>query len=217
MQPVVPGVHASPPAPLPFGEAIEIRAFLLQRPAGNLLLHGAPTMSDEARAVEELGGVARHYLGHWHEAMFAKAEFLVRQGVALLCHEADRQQAEEHVRVTATFTERHRPEPDFEAIPMPGHTEGSTAYLWDSGRHRCLFTADSIYLHDGEWIAAVLRGSSDREAYLASLAMLRELEFDVLVPWAASRGQPFHAMTDRKDARRRIGAILDRLRRGEDH
>ena len=217
MQPVVPGVHASRRHPCRSVRRSRSVPFSCNGPAGNLLLHGAPTMSDEARAIEELGGVARHYLGHWHEAMFAKAEFLVRQGVALLCHEADRRQAEEHIRVTATFTERHRPEPDFEAIPMPGHTEGSTAYLWDSGRHRCLFTADSIYLHDGEWIAAVLQGSSDREAYLASLAMLRELEFDVLVPWAASRGQPFHAMTDRKNARRRIGAIIDRLRRGEDH
>jgi glyoxylase-like metal-dependent hydrolase (beta-lactamase superfamily II) len=217
MQPVLPGVHASSPALLPFDQAFEIRAFLLQRPAGNLLLHGAPTLSDEARAIEALGGVARHYLGHWHEAMFAKADFLVRQEVPLLAHADDRQQAEKHVKVSDIFAERRRPDKDFEAIPMPGHTRGSTAYLWDSGRHRCLFTADSICLRDGEWIAAVLRGSSDREAYLASLALLRELEFDVLIPWVASRGQPFHALTDRKDARRRIDAIIDRLRRGEDH
>ena len=216
MQPVVHGLHASSPALLPFDEAFEIRAFLLQRPGGNLLLHGAPGMGDEASAIEKLGGVARHYLGHWHEAMFAKAEFLVREEVPLLCHEDDRQQAEKHVRVTGTFAERHRPDPDFEAIPMPGHTRGSTAYLWHSGRHRCLFTADSIYLRGDEWIAAVLRGSSDRETYLASLAMLSDLDFDVLVPWVASRGQPFYAMTDRQDARRRIEAIIDRLRCGED-
>jgi glyoxylase-like metal-dependent hydrolase (beta-lactamase superfamily II) len=217
MQPVLPGVHASSPALLPFDQAFEIRAFLLQRPAGNLLLHGAPTLGEEARAIEELGGVARHYLGHWHEAMFAKADFLARQEVPLLCHADDRPQAEKHVKVSGAFAERHRPDEDFEAIPMPGHTRGSTAYLWDSGRHRCLFTADSIYLRDGEWIAAVLRDSSDREAYLASLALLRELDFDVLIPWVASRGQPFHALTDRQDARRRIDAIIDRLRRGEDH
>src|SRR3712207_1801745 len=121
MQPVVPGVHASSPALLPFDEAFEIRAFVLQRPAGNFLLHGAPTMSDEARALEDLGGVARHYLGHWHEAMFVKADFLVRHEVPLLCHENDRQQAEKPVRVSGTFAEWHRPDADFEAIPMPGH------------------------------------------------------------------------------------------------
>jgi hypothetical protein len=37
----------------------------------------------------------------------------------------------------------------------------------------------------------------------------------VLVPWAASAGQPPHAVTDATDARRRIDAILDRVRRGE--
>jgi hypothetical protein len=31
------------------------------------------------------------------------------------------------------------------------------------------------------------------------------------------RGGPFHAMTDKADARRRIDAIIDRLRRGDDH
>jgi hypothetical protein len=37
----------------------------------------------------------------------------------------------------------------------------------------------------------------------------------VLVPWAASKGQPFLAHTDRDDARRRIGWIIDRVRDGE--
>ena len=96
-------------------------------------------------------------------------------------------------------------------------TKGSTAYLWNSGEHRCLFTADSVYLREGEWVAAVLEGSSDRQAYIESLARLREIDFDVLVPWAATRDQPFHARTDRADAKHRIDAIMDRLRRGEDH
>jgi hypothetical protein len=38
----------------------------------------------------------------------------------------------------------------------------------------------------------------------------------VLVPWAATRGQRPYAITDRADATRRIGVIVERLRRGED-
>jgi glyoxylase-like metal-dependent hydrolase (beta-lactamase superfamily II) len=98
-------------------------------------------------------------------------------------------------------------------IPTPGHTSGATAYLWDSGEHRFLFTGDTIFLDGGEWVAAVL-GSSDRDAYVESLELLRGLEFDVLVPWAAS-GEPY-AVTDPADARSRIDAIIDRVRRGED-
>ena len=45
--------------------------------------------------------------------------------------------------------------------------------------------------------------------------MIRELDFDLLVPWAASAGEPYHAVTSRADAQRRIDAIIERLRRGE--
>ena len=100
---------------------------------------------------------------------------------------------------------------DFEVIPTPGHTAGATTFLWRSGRHRFLFTGDTIYLREGEWATAVL-GSSDRDAYIESLELIRELDFDVLVPWAATRGQPWYAETGKADARHRIDAILQRLR-----
>ena len=119
-------------------------------------------------------------------------------------------------KVAGSFTSRHKAGDDFEVIPIPGHTAGATAYLWDNGRHRYLFTGDSVYLRDGEWVAAVLE-SSDRGAYIESLELIKELEFDVLVPWAATASQPCHALTDKAAARRRIGAILERVRRGEDH
>ena len=73
-----------------------------------------------------------------------------------------------------------------------------------------------MYLRQGEWVAAVLE-SSDRASYIESLERIKELDFDLLVPWAATAGQPFHAVTDKEDARRRIDAILERLRRGDDH
>ena len=52
---------------------------------------------------------------------------------------------------------------------------------------------------------------------LESLELIKELDFDVLVPWLATAGQPFHAVTDKADTRRRIDAVLERLRRGDDH
>jgi glyoxylase-like metal-dependent hydrolase (beta-lactamase superfamily II) len=122
----------------------------------------------------------------------------------------------ETVHVAETFSSRHLEGDDFEVIPIPGHTRGATAYLWDSGEHRCLFTGDSLYLREGEWVAAVLE-SSDRAAYIGSLELIKELEFDMLVPWAATAGQPFHAITDKANTRRRIDAILERVRRGDDH
>jgi glyoxylase-like metal-dependent hydrolase (beta-lactamase superfamily II) len=139
----------------------------------------------------------RQYLGHSHEAMFA-AE---RPPIGLYMHTADAGS----IDTRATFTRRHHLDEDFEVIPIPGHTPGSTAYLFDTGEHRVLFTADTLLLDGGVWRTAVL-ASSDRSAYAESLRTIGELDFDLLVPWAAVG--PFTAATDRDDTRRRIGALL---------
>jgi glyoxylase-like metal-dependent hydrolase (beta-lactamase superfamily II) len=176
-----------------------------------LLIYSATTLDGETDRLRELGGVSRHYLGHGHEAMFPAAV----QQAPLFVHAGDRAAAEKSYAVRGTFSRRHMLDDDLEVIPIPGHTPGSTAYLWDTGEQRVLFSADSIYLDDGEWVAAVL-SSSDRQTYLDSLELIRELEFDVLAPWAAGAGQAPVAVVDRADARRRIDAIIDRVRAGED-
>ena len=216
MQTMLPGLYASAPQALSFAPSLHVRAFLLQREQGNLLVYGTATVADEARSIAELGGAARHYLNHWHEADIAGQDALGALGAPLFCHEDDRAQVARTHAVAGTFAARNLEGDDFEVVPIPGHTPGGTAYLWDSGQQRCLFTGDSLYLRAGEWVAAVLE-SSDRASYIKSLELINELDFDVLVPWAATAGQPCHALTDRADARRRIDAILGRLRNGDDH
>ena len=216
MQTVIPGLHASAPQALSFAPSTQVRAFLLQRPQGNLLVYGTATVADEARAITDLGGAARHYLNHWHEADIAGEGALGALGAPLFCHEDERAEVARTRAVAGTFSARHMEGDDLEVIPIPGHTSGATAYLWDGGGHRCLFTGDTLYLREGEWVAAVLE-SSDRASYIASLELIKQLDFDMLVPWAATAGQPFHAVTDRADAGRRLDAVLERLRRGDDH
>lgn len=207
----VEGLYAVAPEPLPFAPSLDIRAFLLRRDRGNLLIYSTPTIRADAPAVAAAGGIARHYLNHSHEAMFASEHV----GLPVFVHEAERAAVGGRYRVRGTFSRRHMLDEDFEVIPTPGHTPGATAYLWDSGEHRVLFTGDTIYLDDGEWVAAVL-SSSDRAAYLRSLELIAGLEFDVLAPWAATRGHQPYVITDGGDARRRVQAIAERLRRGGD-
>jgi hypothetical protein len=57
MDTVIRGLHAPSPEAVPFGPLLEIRAFLLEREQGNLLLYRAATLRKEAAAIEELGGV----------------------------------------------------------------------------------------------------------------------------------------------------------------
>jgi glyoxylase-like metal-dependent hydrolase (beta-lactamase superfamily II) len=214
MESVVNGLYASAPDPLPFGPSLDIRAFLLPRDDGNLLIYSSPSVRPAADAIEDLGGIAHRYLNHRHEASFGCDAVAAVFDAPLSVHENERASVAETCTVHETFAERRMVGDDFEVIPTPGHTTGATAYLWDSGEHRYLFTGDTILLDEGEWVAAVL-GSSDRAAYLDSLELIREIDFDVLVPWAATRGQEPYAVTSMAGARRRIDAIIERVRRGE--
>jgi hypothetical protein len=38
-----------------------------------------------------------------------------------------------------------------------------------------------------------------------------------MIPWAATVGQPYHALTDAADTRQRIDAIIERVRAGASH
>ena len=214
METEIPGLHASAPEPLPFAPSLHARAFLLRRDPTNVLVYSVGGLEAEADAIEGIGGIARQYLNHRHEAGFL-SDWVE---APLFVHENERASVDERSpgRPPWTFSRGHVLDRDFQVIPTPGHTTGATTYLWDSGQHRFLFTGDTIYLREGEWVAAVL-ASSEREPYIESLELIRELDFDVLVPWVASAGEPYHAVTSRADTRRRIDAILERVRSGDDH
>jgi glyoxylase-like metal-dependent hydrolase (beta-lactamase superfamily II) len=186
------GLEASEPTPLPFAKTLHTRAFTL---GGDLVIYASPGLTDP-------GGIRAQYLNHWHEATFG-AGFV---DAPLVIHAADAPRVERPV--TRTFSERAQ-EGDLELIPIPGHTPGATAFRWDNGEQRFLFTGDSVFVADGRWRAAVL-GDSDREAYIESLALLREIEFDVLVPWATDGD--WWAPADRGQ----LDALLTRVRNGED-
>ena len=51
-------------------------------------------------------------------------------------------------------------------------------------------------------------------AEIGKLELLRGLDFDVLVPWAASTGQEPYAVLEEGEAAERIAAVIDRVRAG---
>ncbi|HEY8583675.1 MAG TPA: MBL fold metallo-hydrolase [Capillimicrobium sp.] len=215
MHQVIPRLHVSAPHDLGFGIVpLQARSWLLQRDDGNVLIYGAAAVdSDAARAeLAALGGVERQYLNHSHEASPASD----RLGAPLLVHESDAAEVARTATVAHTFSRRHRVGDDLEVIPAPGHTPGATAYLWDAGGRRVLFTGDTIFVRHGEWVAALLDGISDREAYLESLALLRGLDFDLLAPGVTPIEQPAWHDVAPGEAARRIDAIIERVRAGAD-
>ncbi|GAB3685357.1 MBL fold metallo-hydrolase [Salinisphaera aquimarina] len=197
---------------LPFDTSIHVRAFVLKRSAGNLLIYNASVLREKELRADGVERIERHYLNHCHEVQFFKPPL----DVPLYCHADDAEAVAKETRVSDTFEARGMLDDDFEIIPIPGHTPGATAYLWNDGQDRFLFTGDSVSLSGGDWVAAVLE-SSDREKYVESLARLRDVEFDVLLPWAASKDEPFYARTNSRDSRQRFDAMIARIRDGQNH
>jgi glyoxylase-like metal-dependent hydrolase (beta-lactamase superfamily II) len=206
------GLLATPATPLPFGEDIVVRSFLLERPQGNVLVYNAPGIGAASADIQARGGASRLLINHAHEALYGPPDI----DVPVFVHERDEAETARSLRVAGTFTEREMIDPDLEIIPTPGHTPGTTAVLWDSGSHRFLFTGDSLWINDSQWQAVVL-GSSDRTAYIDSLTTLRAVDFDVLVPWGAIAGGRSIDVVTRSEAQERIDAVIARLNGGGDH
>src|SRR3712207_72588 len=213
METVVPRLHATAPQPLPFAPKLGVRSFLLEREGGgNLLVYSSTTIKQEGDYVRAKGGIWRQYLNHGHEAWAAEAAgawVASTFGAPLYAHENEKEEVSRAYDLDETFSERHTLGYDFEVIPIPGHTSGATAFLWDTGEHRSLFTGDSIVLEDGAWTATLL-ASSDRDDYIKSLELIRGLDFDVIAPWAASLDGAYYAFTDKSDIERRIDEMLER-------
>jgi glyoxylase-like metal-dependent hydrolase (beta-lactamase superfamily II) len=194
---------------LPFLANAHVRSFVLERPQGNVIVYNSPALTQAADEVRALGEPTQLVINHCHEAMYGPP----RLDVPVFVHERDRAETANGLPVSGTFTRRQTIDDDLEVIPTPGHTPGATSYLWDSGTHRFLFTGDSLWVEHGDWKAVVL-SSSDRAASLDSLRLIRDLAFDVLVPWVAMTGEPFVHLVSQEDARRRIDTVIARVEAG---
>jgi glyoxylase-like metal-dependent hydrolase (beta-lactamase superfamily II) len=198
------GLTASPAAALSFTTALRTRAFHLHRPGGDLLVYAAGGWSGET-------AVRDQYLGHWHEA----AEGGDVAGRRVHVHVADADEANDRLPVpAASFETPFALDEDFRAIPMPGHTPGSTAYLWRAGDDAVLFCADTVYPRDdGVWRAAVLE-SSDRGAMADSLERLASLAFNVVAPWVSPIDAPAAVRVQPAAGRRQLLDAAERVRGG---
>lgn len=205
------GLRATPSSRLPYQSNVLVRSFFLERPTGNMVVYNAPGVTLAATHIRDLGGATRLLINHSHEAMYGEPGL----DVPVFVHERDRSETARSMRVAGVFTSRQMIDDDLEVIPTPGHTPGTTSYLWDNGSHRFLFTGDFIWIENGEWKAVVL-DSSRRAEYLNSLALVRELDFDVLAPWGTTEGIPSVAVVNKAEIRAHIDAIIARIEGGID-
>lgn len=207
----VDGLLATPTARLPYQHDVLLRSFVLQRPHGNVVVYNSPGVTAAAAAIRDLGGASRLLINHGHEAMYGQPEL----ETAIWVHASDAADVAGLLRVAGTFGQRCMIDDDLEVIPTPGHTAGTTSYLWDDGAHRFLFTGDFIWIERGEWKAVVLDPEL-RADYVRSLETVREAEFDFLVPWGTTEDGPsYGSVRNRIDLHSRIDPIIRRVRAGD--
>jgi glyoxylase-like metal-dependent hydrolase (beta-lactamase superfamily II) len=114
-------------------------AYFVKRPGGNLLVDSPRHASRLVRKFEELGGVADILLSHRDDVADA-GRYAKHFGARVWIHEDD-------ARAAPYATDRLRGAEPTEirkgllAIPLPGHTQGSVAYLLEE---TYLFTGDSL-------------------------------------------------------------------------
>lgn len=136
MDNVIPRLYATAPQPLSFAPSVGVRSFLLERDEGNLLVYSSSIVKQEVDFIREKGGIWRQYLNHGHEAWAAEAAgawVASTFEAPVYAHENEKEEVSRAYHVDGTFFGRPTLGDDFEVIPIPGHTSGATAFLWDTG------------------------------------------------------------------------------------
>ena len=205
------GLYATPTTELPFDKRFRFKSFVLERSEGNIVIFHSGRIDEAADDIQSLGGADRVLMNHEHESLGGQTHF----DAPYYIHQDDKEAVTDTLQVAGTFKDREQLYDDLEVIPAPGHTPGTTLYLWDNGEHRYLFTGDFLCYDGDEWRTVVLP-SSDREQSIKSLEMIRDLDFDALVPWVSIEGEsPVFFINDDNDKQQRVQKIIDRVRNGE--
>lgn len=114
-------------------------SFLVHRAGGNFMVDAPRWAKPVSDAIVERGGLKGILLTHRDDIGDAK-RYAENFDAEVWIHRADRDRAPfaDHL---IEGIEPVSIAPDMLAIPVPGHTRGSVAYLYDQ---RCLFTGDSL-------------------------------------------------------------------------
>jgi glyoxylase-like metal-dependent hydrolase (beta-lactamase superfamily II) len=120
-------------------------SYFVRRPAGNLLVDSPRASRPLLARLRELGGVATMFLTHRDDVADA-AVFHRELGCTRMLHRADMSAATADVEHPLDGDAPIELASDLIAIPVPGHTPGSTALLF---QEKFLFSGDHVWWSPG--------------------------------------------------------------------
>lgn len=157
-------------------------AYLLVRPAGNVLFYNTAAEADLAQA-EALGGVRYQLLTHRDESGPSLQRIRQRFGSELGCSVPEASYIGRDCQPDLVFSPLDSALEDIQIIHTPGHTDGSITFLYCSPYGQTyLFTGDTYFQSYGQWQTFVMQNAGGTEKDMAeSLEKLRQLQPDLVM------------------------------------
>jgi glyoxylase-like metal-dependent hydrolase (beta-lactamase superfamily II)/ferredoxin len=163
-------------------------SYLIVRPDGNVLVDSPRATEPLMRRIAELGGVRTMFLSHVDDVADHEL-WRARFGCTRVMHEADRGAGTREIERPVGGTDPVALADDLLVIPVPGHTAGSLALLYD---RRFLFTGDHLWWSDTHERLHASRSVCwySWPEQVASLRRLLAFPFEWVLP---GHGRRFHA------------------------
>ena len=163
-------------------------SYLVERSQGNVLIDSPRAAGPLVRRIRDLGGVDRMLLTH-RDDIADHAKFRAEFGCERVIHSKEVSRATNGIELQLDIDRPTPLDDDFLAIPVPGHTLGSLAYLY---RNKVLFTGDHLWwspnvdgLHASPRVCWYDWGRQTR-----SMELLLEFDFEWVLP---GHGRRYHA------------------------
>jgi hydroxyacylglutathione hydrolase len=175
-------------------------AYLWRGPSANVLFY-SPASDADFDAIEAIGGVRAQYLSHLDEAGPTLARVADRFGSRLHAPAAELEAISQHARVDIPLDAQRQIDANgVDAIPTPGHSDGSTCYLVRGvDGENYLFTGDTMFpVGDGTWSTFLVPGRGGAAELRSSLELLSTVQPDIVISSAFGGETAFEAV----DARR---------------
>lgn len=158
-------------------------SYFIQHPDGNWLIDSPRYMKHLVDAIERKGGLRYVFLTHEDDVADA-AQYATRFGARRIIHRADADAMPDAEWIIEGLETVHLA-PQFELIPVPGHTPGSSALLYDS---RFLFTGDHLWWDpDTRSLEAPRRLVWRSRAMMQSIEKLLNYRFEWVLPGHGDR------------------------------
>jgi glyoxylase-like metal-dependent hydrolase (beta-lactamase superfamily II) len=160
-------------------------SYFLIHPEGNILFHplkGASALKRHEALFAKHGGIGLQLLTHGAEASASCEWIHHRFGAGLYFHTADAPRVARKTRcaVAHAFSSGHRVVDGLDAIPLPGHTPGFTAYKLSTSKATFLFAGDFLMPADDEWTVRVSKPLM--QVGIANLNALKKISFTAVLP-----------------------------------